>query len=280
MQPPPAPSTEAKSAIEPVAPVVPADVIAALQGGDYESARGALNALREKAKDRDDGAYHAYLQAIAERLAGQRDAARETLRKGLSANPTGRWAPKLRFELAGIELAAGNGAAAEELTRGEAVRLLAGPRKDQLAGVYQNFAQKLLEPDDPLVPPDPNAAYELMAQARELAASPGLRAQVLFSMGRASAAAGNPARRSKTSSSISGNIAMEPTASASAFRRAKPSGKLTRSCRRGLLGPTWPAISNACSRPSVQSTSPPSAPTPFMRSLRPSESPNRATTRA
>ena len=193
-QSPPAPSTAARAAIEPVAPLVPAEVVAALQGGEFETARKALIALGEKAKDRDDGAYYAYLQAIAEHLTGQRDPARETLRKALQANPAGRWAPKLRFELAGIELAAGNGAAAEELTRDEAVRVLAGPRKDQLAGVYQSFAQKLLVPDDPLVRPDPNAAYELMVQARELAESPGLRAQILFSMGRASVAAGNPAR--------------------------------------------------------------------------------------
>ena len=193
-EPPPAPSTAAKTAIEPVAPVVPAEVIAALQGGEYETARKALITLGTTAKDRDQGAYYAYLQAIAERLSGQRDEARETLRKGLSASPTGRWAPKLRFELAGIELAAGNGAAAEELTRDEAARLLAGPRKDQLAGVYQRFAQKLLEPDDPLVGPDPNAAYELMAQARELAESPSLRAQILFAMGQASLKAGNPTR--------------------------------------------------------------------------------------
>ena len=82
-EPPPAPSTVAKAAIEPVAPVVPPEVIAALQGGEYETARSALIALGNKATDRDDGTYYAYLQAIAERLSGQRDAARETLRKGL-----------------------------------------------------------------------------------------------------------------------------------------------------------------------------------------------------
>ena len=193
-EPPPAPSTAAKAAIEPVAPAVPAEVIASLQGGEYEAARRALMALGTTAKDRDISAYFAYLQAVAERLAGQRDEARDTLRKGLSASPTGLWAPKLKFELAGIELAAGNGAAAEELTRDEAVRLLAGPRKDQLAGVYQNFAQKLLTPDDPLIRPDPNAAYELMAQARDLAESPGLSAQIRFAMGRASLAAENAPR--------------------------------------------------------------------------------------
>ena len=150
--------------------------------------------MRDKAKDRDDRAYFAYLQGIAERLSGQRDMARETLSKLLAANPTCVWAGKIRFELAGIELADGHWAAAEELTRAEAVRLLAGPRKDQLAGVYQSFAQKLLEPAEPLVQPDPNAAYELLVQARELAEGPGLRAQLLVAMGRASLAANNAGR--------------------------------------------------------------------------------------
>ena len=72
--------------------------------------------------------------------------------------------------------------------------MLAGPRKDQLAGVYRAFAQKLLQPDDPIARPDPNGAYELMAQVRELAESPGLRAQILFAMGQASLTAGNAPR--------------------------------------------------------------------------------------
>ncbi len=66
--PPSAPSAAAKAAIAPVAPIVPAEVIAAMQGGEYETARRALIGLAEKTKDRDDAAYFAYLQAIAERL--------------------------------------------------------------------------------------------------------------------------------------------------------------------------------------------------------------------
>jgi len=188
------PSPSARSAIEPAAPVLPAEVVAAMQGGDHENARRALTALGEKAKNRDDAAYYAYLRAIAERLAEQREVALETLQKAIKADPAGRWAPKIRFELAGIELAAGRWADAEELTRAEAARVLAGERKDRLAGVYQSFAHNLLEPADALIRPDPNAAYELMAQARKLAESPALRARLLFTMGRASLSAQNPAR--------------------------------------------------------------------------------------
>jgi len=189
-----APSATAKGAVEPAAPVVPAEVVAAMQGGQYDVAIRSLVTLAEKAKADDDKAYFAFLQAIAERLAGQRDTARQTLLKTMQAHPASKWAAKIRFELAGIELAAGNLAAAEELARAEAVRLLAGARKDQLAEVYHAFARTLLEPGDPLVKPDPNAAYELLAQARELAEGPALRAGLLFSMGRASMAVPNPAR--------------------------------------------------------------------------------------
>ena len=80
------------------------------------------------------------------------------------------------------------------MARAEAERLLSGDRKDGLAGIYHDYARRLLEPGDPLIAPDPNAAYDLLVQARELAESPSLRARLLFTMGRASMAAGNPAR--------------------------------------------------------------------------------------
>ena len=50
----------------------------------------ALVSLAEKTKDRDDAAYFAYLQAVAERLSGQGEPARDTLRKALQGNPAGR----------------------------------------------------------------------------------------------------------------------------------------------------------------------------------------------
>jgi len=129
----------AKAAIDPAAPILPAEVVAAMQEGRYEEGRRALIALGEKSKDADDRAYFAFLQAVAERLSGHRDAAPETLRTAIPAAAATRWAAKVRFELAGIELASGNLAAAEELARTEAARLLAGDRKDRLAEVYHAF---------------------------------------------------------------------------------------------------------------------------------------------
>jgi len=184
----------AKGAIEQPAPILPAPLVSALQAGQFAAARTALTALREKAKTPDEQSYFAYIQGISERLGGQADLARKTLSQAIEAGPNGRWAAKMRLELAGIELAAGNLAVAEELARSEVVRLLAGARKDRLAAVYQAFARRLFEPADPLVQPDPNAAYDLLVQARDLAEGEDLKGQLLLFMGQLSLAAKNPSR--------------------------------------------------------------------------------------
>ena len=136
---PPASATAAKNAVAPAAPVLPSDLIDAMQEGRFDDAGRLLSALATKTQSTDEKAYFSYLAGIAQRLAGHRDAARETLRKAIEIDPNGRWTIKIRFELAGVELASGNWAAAEELARAEAERLLAGDRKDRLAGIYQDI---------------------------------------------------------------------------------------------------------------------------------------------
>jgi tetratricopeptide (TPR) repeat protein len=182
---------DARAVTKPAAPVLPGEVVAALQGAKYDAARASLVDLKAKAKDRDERAYLGYLQAIAERLAGHRDEALKTLRAALQENPDGPWAPKINYELAGLELASGQMARAEALARSEAVRLLADDRKDRLAEVYHAFAKRLLEPEEPVVQPDPNGAWDLLSQARDLARGEPLRARMLFAMGRASQKANN-----------------------------------------------------------------------------------------
>jgi len=175
-------------------PVLPAEVVAALQERRFADAEARLEKLADAAKSADDASYYALVRGIAQRLDRKGDAARETLTAALKARPRGLWAAKLRFELATVELTAGRFAAAEELARLEAENLLAGDRKDRLAEVYHNFARKLLKPDDPITPPDPEGAYNLLVQARSLAKGETLRARLLFAMGRASQAAPNPGR--------------------------------------------------------------------------------------
>ena len=66
--------------------------------------------------------------------------------------------------------------------------------KDRLAGVYESFARRLLHPADPAANPDPEGAYALLAQARELAKGDATRGGLLLTMAEASQKAGNHAR--------------------------------------------------------------------------------------
>ena len=221
------------------------------------TSRRLLGAVADKAKTVDDRAYFAYLRAITERLAGNNAGARVFLMKSMLLDPDSRWAVKTRYELAGIELASGNWAHAEELARAEAVRLLAGDRKDRLAEVYQEFARQLLEPGDPLVKPDPNAAYDMLAQARELAKSPALRASILFAMGRASTAAANPTRAHRKLPAISHRLSRRSRpALASGFRLVWRSSIPSNHCWPAEPGPIWHARSSVSSPPSSPKTSP------------------------
>lgn len=172
-------------AIEPAAPVLPASVVAAMQEGRFAEAELALKAFGEGVKDAGAKEYVALVKGIAQRLGGKGDAARKTFQGAIEVAPKGRWAAKLRMELAGVELASGKVAEAETLARVEAETLLAGDRKDRLAGVYEAFARRLLKPDDLVTPADPKGAYELLAQGRELAKGDRLRSRLLLAMARA-----------------------------------------------------------------------------------------------
>ncbi len=167
-----------------------------LQGGKYAEAADALAKLAADPKATDaDRAYFSLVRGIALRLGGKLDDAREALKVALDRAPDGPWAAKLRGEIVAVELAAGKFAAAEAIARAEVDRLLAGDRKDRLAAVFQDYARRLLEPAEPTTPPDPEGAYALLAQARELAKGPAVRAELLRRMGQASLKAGNPGRR-------------------------------------------------------------------------------------
>ena len=185
----------ARRAIEPVAPPLPAEAVAALQEGRYADARKALDARAgEPDATADDKAYLALVRGIALRLEKRPDDARAALREALKATPKGTWAAKLRAELAATELAAGRPAEAEELARVEAEALLKGGRKDRLAEIYRGFAGRLLRPEDPVTNPDPEGAYALLTQARALAQGEAARARILLELARASRQGNNQPR--------------------------------------------------------------------------------------
>jgi len=193
--------SEAKRAVGPVAPELPPLVVERMQEGKYAEAIFLIEFDERKVGEKrftkltpDDRAYLALVKGIALRLAAKPDVARKVLQAAIDAAPAGPWAAKLRAELAAVELAAHHYAEAEALARQEAQRLLAGDRKDRLAAVYFGFAQRLLKPDTPVAPPDPEGAYALLARARTLAQGSDLRASLLLAMARASQQAGNHGR--------------------------------------------------------------------------------------
>ncbi|MDB5351392.1 MAG: large extracellular alpha-helical protein, partial [Planctomycetota bacterium] len=185
----------AARAVEKVTPELPAAIVAAMQDGKYAEADKALAAMAGDPKtSAETKEYIQVIRGVALRLSGKLDAAREVLSAALKAAPKGRWAEKLRSELVAVEVAAGKFAAAEAIAREEAESLLTPDRKDRLAEVYRGFADRLLKPDLPTIPADPEGAYALLVQARSLAKGETLRASLLFAMGRASQAAGNHGR--------------------------------------------------------------------------------------
>ena len=189
------PKSAASRAVEPATPEVPPSVVAAMQDGRYADAAKELDALIKLAKTTEEvRAYFVMLRGTALRLDKKLDEAREVLSASLKAAPKGRWAAKVRSELVAVEVAAGKFAAAEELARLETESLLDDGRKDRLAEVYRGFADRLLKPDLPTTPADPEGAYALLLQARALAKGEILRASLLFAMGGASQRAGNPGR--------------------------------------------------------------------------------------
>ena len=149
-------------------PVLPAEVVAAMQEGRLDEATACLTAGRPGQDGRRDGLLFPD-PGIGERLAGHGDA-RRTLGDALKARaegPMGGQDP-LRAGRRRTRRQADT-SEAEVLARAEAETLLAGDRKDRLAEVYHAFARRFLKPDDPIAQPDPNAAYELLVQARDLA---------------------------------------------------------------------------------------------------------------
>ena len=153
-------------------PLVPAEVVAAMQQGRFADAAQAAVSAKLGEAEKDAERQIAYLALVRVdrppargqgRVEARADARSRALKRRAQQSP---WAAKIALELAGVLLAAGKVADAEALARSEAEVLLAGDRKDRLAEVYYAFARRLIKPDDPVTPADPKGAYDLLAQAR------------------------------------------------------------------------------------------------------------------
>ncbi len=185
-------AVRAAEAVAPIAPELPAAVLADLEESRFDAAATALEPLaRDGARSADDRAFLGWIRGIALRRAGKLDAAAIALRETMAAAPGSVWTGKLRGELAAVELARKNPAGAERLARAEVEALLSPARKDRLAALVEGFARRLLEPGDPLVPADPGSAYQLFQLAHGIARGDATRGRLLLAMARASRAGGN-----------------------------------------------------------------------------------------
>ncbi len=184
-------SIRPREAVAPIAPVLPEVIVSAIQESRFDAAIAPLDALvRDRSKPADDRAFFGWIKGIVLRRAGRLDEAAAAIRSALHDFPGSAWAGKLRGELAGVELA--QAARRGRTARPRRGRGLAEPRrKDRLAAVVEDFAGRLLQPGDPLVKPEPEGAYALLSMARGLARGDEARARILFTMARASRAAGN-----------------------------------------------------------------------------------------
>jgi TolA-binding protein len=181
----------------PIAPTLSQDLVLELQEGKWDAALERLAKLIGDDKlPAEDRTYFRLLRATALRLANRLDAAREELAATVREAPGGQsaWLAKLRSEQMAVDLAASRFPDAEKVARAEVERLLGPGRKDGLAGVYLDYARKLLNPTEPTAQADPEAAYALLSQGLQLAQSAQTKASIQLMLGEASQKAGNHAR--------------------------------------------------------------------------------------
>ncbi len=168
----------------------------ALAAGQYETSLVALDkALAAKLKDADEVLY---LKALAQFHGKKFDDCGKTCDALAEAHPQSRWLHKSRFLKAGALAQQRKFEAAEVIYEGEANRLLAGARKQDVAGVILTFADALaVKPKaDDLKSPPPNfqKAYQLYKKVAGMEISRELRDEVAFKAGRAIQQQGNHAQ--------------------------------------------------------------------------------------
>jgi tetratricopeptide (TPR) repeat protein len=232
----------------PIAPTLSQDLVLELQEGKWDAALERLAKLIGDDKlPAEDRTYFRLLRATALRLANRLDAAREELAATVREAPGGQsaWLAKLRSEQMAVDLAASRFPDAEKVARAEVERLLGPGRKDGLAGVYLDYARKLLNPTEPTAQADPEAAYALLSQGLQLAQSAQTKASIQLMLGEASQKAGNHARALGDFQTYLSTYKDGADRSRARYLLANPSSSPARHSPRDSPGPTWFASSIA-----------------------------------
>lgn len=166
-------------AFEPVAPVLPGSIVAAMQEKRYDAAIAELKTWAERAKPADK-TYGVLIEAIALRLDKKLDSARTLLTRTIQADPDSVWRMKLESELVAVEIDARRFEAAEAILDRQARAVISASNKDATAKIEERIADSILKPEDSSTVADPKAASELLVRASDLARSPAEKARLLL----------------------------------------------------------------------------------------------------
>jgi hypothetical protein len=153
------------------------DAEQALQARQFEAAIDHL----EKSKPGD---YASYLKAVALFQSGKHIAAVVTCERLLKKYPDSQWLHKARFLMARALIAQKDHKAAEVILAEEAGRIFSPDRKQSIANVLVDFADKLARRPDPneldALPPDDGKALALYQQVLALEVRRKLRDDIQF----------------------------------------------------------------------------------------------------
>ena len=133
-------------------PELPRAIHDPLQARDYPAAIQAIEALLSERPDQADVVYLQYLKGRALTELKRYDEALGTFGAIEKDHPDSRWVSRARFGRADVYVRNRNYLAAGEIYEQEAERLLSRGRKDELAAVYLEFADRYFEgipADDP-----------------------------------------------------------------------------------------------------------------------------------
>ena len=153
------------------------DAEQALQARDFETAITHL-------ENAGTGDYPSYLKAVALFYSEKYSAAATTCEALVRAHPDSDWQHKARFLMARALIAQKDHQAAEKIFAEEAERIFSADRKQTIAKVLIDFADKLAERPDPneldALPPDDAKALVLYQQVLALEIERNLRDDILF----------------------------------------------------------------------------------------------------
>jgi uncharacterized protein YfaS (alpha-2-macroglobulin family)/TolA-binding protein len=173
------------------APQVPDEIRQKMQDRDFAAAVAAIDAALATDDDKLARDHLAYLKGRALHLAEQYDDAVTAYEAAEQAYPDSPWARRSKFGRALSLARKGDFRGAEVIYREEVTFLLSVARKQELAGIYLEFADGYFKPQDETVAPDYAKALDFYLRALEVGPEPDRRTEVELLVAQCYQALGN-----------------------------------------------------------------------------------------